>query len=90
VTPADWDAAALTFSISPDGVAWSDLFHAAETSSGMWEPFETGLRVVPLGSTVLLPATAESNLGWLRLRSGTRTSPVEQSADREFSVLFAS
>jgi hypothetical protein len=88
--PDAWDQAPLTFSTSSDGTNWSDPFRAVETHSGLSESYEVGFRTVAPGSSVLLPADAGANMGWLRLRSGTRTQPVKQSADREFVVLFES
>jgi hypothetical protein len=86
--PSDWDSAPLTFLISLDGATWLDLYYAAETTTGMWQPFETGLFSVIPNSIVLLPQDAGLNVPWLKLRSGTRSKPINQSAERVFSMVF--
>lgn len=87
--PPAWDPAApLTFAISPDGVAYLDLCHVVETSTGMWQPFDTGISMVIPNTVVLLPPGVGLNLPWLKLRSGTRSKPINQSADRTFALMF--
>jgi hypothetical protein len=54
----------------------------------MWQPFETGLFSVIPNSIVLLPQDAGLNVPWLKLRSGTRSKPINQSAERVFSMVF--
>ena len=87
--PDAWDAAPLTFVISSDGVAFLDLHHAAETPEGMWAPYPTGLLSVVPNNIVLLPPAAGFNVGWLQLRSGTRSRPINQTADRTFALVLA-
>jgi hypothetical protein len=86
--PPAWDPAPLTFATSFDGVDWLDVFHADPTATGLWEPYEAGVRVVTPGSVLLLPPTAGANLAWLRIRSGTRAAPVKQSGDRTFRLML--
>ena len=77
-TPAAWDPAALTFQISSDGVDYLDLYHVAETTTGLWQPYETGIMSVIPNSILLLPSDAGLNVSWLKLRSGTRSQPINQ------------
>jgi hypothetical protein len=37
-----------------------------------------------------MPPIAEFSIGWLRLRSGTRSAPVKQAANRKFAIVFDS
>ena len=46
-----------------------------------WAPYEASIPVVI--------ARIGANLGWLKIRSGTRSQPVDQEADRTFGFLFA-
>jgi hypothetical protein len=45
----------------------------------------TFTNVVP-GSAVVVPEETGRAIGWLKLRSGTRTDPEAQSATRVFAV----
>ena len=87
-TPSGWDTAPLTFLVSLDGSTWLDVYRAAQTSEGMWQPYATGLQSVTPNSIVLLPSDAGLNLGQLKLRSGTRSQPINQAADRTFAIMF--
>ena len=88
--PSDWTPAALTFQISLDdaGTTWLDLHRAAESNTGLWTAFETGISKVIPNSILLLPADVDVNVPWLKLRSGTRSQPFNQSADRTFTIVF--
>ena len=86
--PSGWDAAPLSFQISYDSVNYLDLFHLVQTSEGGWFPYEANVALVPPGGILLLPPGVGANVSGLKLRSGTRTMPISQSADRVFSVVF--
>ena len=88
--PSDWTPAALTFQISLDdaGTTWLDLHRGAESNTGLWTAFETGISKVVPNSVLLLPPGAGVNVPWLKLRSGTSSKPINQSADRTFMVVF--
>jgi hypothetical protein len=86
--PSAWTGAAITFQISLDGVTYLDLHHAAQTHEGLWVSYETGIASVIPGSILLLPPGAGDHIGWLKLRSGTRSRPVAQEADRVFQIVF--
>jgi hypothetical protein len=81
--PGAWTASApLTFQISTDGVFYNDLF----TLSG----FEVGLPVVVPGAAVIVPSDVGRAVVFLKVRSGTRASPVVQQDLREFAVAIDS
>lgn len=77
--PADWTGANITFAISSDGNGYNDL---VDTNGG-----EVTLVVVP-GSAVVLAQFGEylKAIAFLKIRSGTRSHPVEQEARREFAI----
>jgi hypothetical protein len=50
--------------------------------------YEVGIKTVIPNSLLLLPVDAGANINWLRFRSGTRSVPVEQSADRVFKLVL--
>jgi hypothetical protein len=80
--PSGWDPAPITFQV------WLDVHNADKTAEGLWSSYETGLRVVTPNSVVLLPPATGVDLGWVKIRSGTKTAPVKQSADRTFRLLL--
>jgi hypothetical protein len=88
--PDAWDPAPITFQISLDGTDWYDVHNADKTAEGLWSSYETGLRVVTPNSVVLLPPATGVDLGWVKIRSGTRTAPVAQSDDRTFRLMLES
>jgi hypothetical protein len=87
--PPEWDSAPLTFLISLDeGNGWLDLYHAAEGTSGMYAPYETGVQSVVANSILSMPSDMGASIGWLKIRSGTKSKPVVQTADRVFAIMF--
>jgi hypothetical protein len=87
VMPDDWDGAPISFSISADGSDFHDLFHVTQAQGGGWSAYEVVLNAVPPGASILLPDSTGIDVGWVRLRSGTRTRPVAQSGDRTFTLV---
>jgi len=80
ITPIGWDAASLTFRTSYDGVAFADLFD------------ETGTEVsytLIAGKNMRVPFADWLGVRWLQIRSGTSAAPVNQSADRSFTLVTA-
>ena len=55
--------------------------------TGGFAPFEVTVPVIP-GSALLLPPDVGFIIGWLKVRSGTRTKPVNQAATRKFTLVF--
>ena len=86
--PDGWNSAApITFQISAANDVYWDLHHVAQTQEGGWFPYPVSvLQVIP-NSVLLLPPDSGTNLGWLRIRSGTYTVPVNQKADRTFAIV---
>jgi hypothetical protein len=88
--PDDWtNDAPLTFMFSADGTSYANLYHATSSADGWW-PYEVVLRRVIPNSNVLLPAGGASDLGFIKLRSGTHANPVVQASDRVFEIMLAS
>ena len=89
--PSVWSPACpITFSVSPDGVDWRDLFHVDRTTSGFYSPYETGILSVIPNSILSMPPGMGVGIGWLKVRSGTRSQPVNQDADRTFAIVLDS
>ena len=88
VMPDAWTSASLSFQISGDGgVTYQDLFHAVQTAQGSWTTYEVTLSPIVPNTSLLLPSVG-ANVGWLKLRSGTRSQPVNQAADRTFTLVL--
>jgi hypothetical protein len=95
-TPAAWDAAALTFQIAalplydtpPAPADYLNLCHITQTPEGTWVAYEAVLpRVLP-GSLLLMPSGLGVGISWLKLRSGTKQTPVPQTSARVFTLVF--
>jgi hypothetical protein len=80
--PQDWTPAPITFQLSPDDTTYRDLYH---TTPDQFSIFEVSVSAVP-GAVVVLPASMGGGISWLKIRSGTRTVPVAQAADRQFTI----
>lgn len=76
--PAAWDAAAITLQTSVDGSAWSNVFLPGGTEYSL---------TVAAASWVLLDPTYLEGLGpYIKIRSGTSGTPVNQTAARSVGV----
>jgi hypothetical protein len=77
--PAGWDNANITFQISSDGNGYNDLYNT--------DGEEVTLSVVT-GSAVVLGQFGDylKAIAFLKIRSGTRSHPVEQKAQRDFAI----
>jgi hypothetical protein len=81
--PAGWDNANLTFQISTDGQGFNDLFTDDGKESTM---------VVTIGAAVVISdvhAAVKKAAVFLKFRSGTRSHPVVQTAQRDFALAVA-
>jgi hypothetical protein len=80
--PATWTAANLTFQSSVDGTNFNDLYdeYGAEVSV-----MATVGKVAALSSN----AIPLSDLMYLKIRSGTTGTPVNQGADRTLTIVLA-
>jgi hypothetical protein len=77
--PAAWTNANISFQISSDGNGYNDLVRA--------DGSEVTMVVVP-GSAVVLGQFGEylKAMAFLKVRSGSRTYPVLQEAQRDFAI----
>jgi hypothetical protein len=73
--PGAWDEAALTFELSSDNVFYNPWYR--------FDGDDMSVVVVP-GAAVL--AQVWEGIAWIKLRSGTHKRPINQSAQREFSL----
>lgn len=77
IFPAAWDTADLTFLGSKDGVTFYPLYN---------ESGETTVNIT-VGALYIVRASNFFYPRYLKLRSGTSATPVNQTADRTFTVL---
>jgi hypothetical protein len=78
--PSAWSmrgdfAVSLTFQISVDGIKWDDLFDEAGREVSVQS-------IVP--NTAALIQVHRVRQVWVKFRSGLRTDPVPQEAERQF------
>lgn len=85
IMPASWDKgllqsqAKMTFQISTDGVTWYDL----------WDSFETEITfLVKEGKAIRFDPYTFMEFPRVRVRSGTASSPITQSADRDLTMVL--
>lgn len=73
--PAAWDAANLTFQVSYDsGVTWQDLYDGLGTEIAVTSP--------AAGKYLAVDPSDYAGIVFLKVRSGTTGTPVNQTADR--------
>lgn len=82
VTPSAWTSAAWVIEVSTDGSAWSatPVLDEFGTQVGTW----TSLTV---NNYRAMPFAALVPWRYVRIRSGTSASPVNQGADRVFTLI---
>jgi hypothetical protein len=84
--PMEWSGGApLTFQLAADGQDFRDVFRSVPDKGTL---FEMTVPAVTPGSVVDSP-TAGAPYPFVRIRSGTRTVPVKQEADRTFQLMLA-
>jgi hypothetical protein len=77
--PAGWTPANLSFQISTDGQGYNDLVS--------FDGQEVVMPVVPGSAVVVAPLDQYLRaVAFLKIRSGSRTRPVVQEAQRDFAV----
>jgi hypothetical protein len=79
ILPATWDTAALTFQASVDGTTFFDLY------DGTTERSLTTAGV--LGKAISLDSAAWLPWRYIKLRSGTAATPVNQTATRTLTLV---
>lgn len=82
LAPAGWDAAALTAQVSEDGVTWANVV----SSAGAEITILTA--VTPSTAAVLSGGTFLGGTRYIRFRSGTGATPVNQTANRTFTLVL--
>jgi hypothetical protein len=87
--PSQWTPAALTFQVSPDGQTYLDMYHT-QVTTGAFVPYEVVVPTVVPGTMLSLPPDSGASAGWIKVRSGTRDTPVAQQGRRTFLVVFES
>lgn len=75
--PAAWDAAALTFRVTTDGITYNNVYD----SSGNEYTVQAAA-----GRAIVLSGLDFLGIGIVQIRSGTSGTPVNQSAARALTV----
>lgn len=77
--PPAWTAAGLTFQASPDGgTTWGEVVDTAGVAIGY---------TVAAGTFTQVPQGNWCGINMLKIRSGTLALPVNQGADRVFTLM---
>lgn len=82
IAPAAWTAAALNIETSVDGTNWvtAGLFDSAGAAVSSWSS-------ITAGAGYSVDPVAMLAWRYIRLRSGTTGTPVNQGADRVFTIV---
>lgn len=80
VIPAAWTAANITFQASADGVTYADLYDASGT--------EYTITVGGASRSIIVPLADFVGIRYVKVRSGTTGSPVNQGADRALTLVL--
>lgn len=79
--PADWTAASLTFQGSADGQTYYNLY----------DPFGAEVTVQAADDRfIMIPPAGLGGMIYLKVRSGTSGTPVNQGAERALKVMVRS
>lgn len=86
--PVAWTAAAITFSVSVDGTTYFDFWTVGDGTSA--EAIVASANV-PTAATRWIGLTFANMIGvkFVKLRSGTSASPVNQGAARSIGLVLA-
>lgn len=76
--PAAWTAAVVTFQTSADGATFNDLYDQFG---------EITLGTAAASRSILMPQEAFFGVRYLKVRSGTSASPVNQAAARSLTLV---
>jgi hypothetical protein len=76
--PKQWTGANLTFLVSSDGTDYHDLVDFDGNAVTMTVKIDTLVALAPLSEHL--------DYVYFKVRSGTRTHPIKQQAEREFTV----
>lgn len=84
ITPVAWTAAALTFQASADGTNFFDLYDAATERT-----LASGAMPTAAQRHLHLPPLEWKSINYVKVRSGTSGSPVNQGAARSVIVVLS-
>lgn len=76
--PSGWDAAGITFQVSEDGQTYRNLYDAAGNEKAL---------TVAASRAIYLPPLDFAGIRFIKVRSGTAGSPVNQTADRTIRLV---
>lgn len=79
VMPAAWDAASLTFQVSPDGVTYQNLYDASS---------EVAYTGAAAARNLAFAVNVWHCWRYVKVRSGTAGIPVNQTADRVITLIL--
>lgn len=79
ITPPGWDPAPLTIQWSFDNTTFYDVFDR--------EGRELSFTIIPNSLLIIQSPYTPQTIPFLKFRSGPRSSPIHQSADRVFQLL---
>ena len=63
------------------------LYHI-QIVTGAFVPYEVVVPTVEPGSIVVMPPDTGAMISFIRFRSGTKSQPIVQSADRKFQIVL--
>jgi len=78
IMPAAWDTANLTFQTSMDGVTWNNFYDSYGTEYTV---------TAAAARSILIPLADFIGVQFIKIRSGTNASPVNQTADRALTLV---
>jgi len=81
IVPTGWTAANLTFQVSEDGVTFYELYNDTGTAISVTVPVTTGCALN------LQHTTWGMGFNYIKIRSGTAGSPVNQSSQANLTVI---
>jgi hypothetical protein len=85
IMPETWTPAHITVLASPDNVTWRDLFERAPDRTSL---VETVFNFTP-NAVVAINPNRMLMARYIKLRSGTRNEPVNQTETVSFTVITA-
>lgn len=83
--PSGWTTAAITFQASQDGQTFYDMYDSAQTTTAVERTIASGNAVT--GRFFAFSLNDWLGANWIKIRSGTSASPVNQGADRVITVI---
>lgn len=78
IIPSSWSAANLTMQVSPDGTNWSDLYDSVGTEYTITAAASRAI-IVPLHDMI--------GFRYIKIRSGTAGTPVNQTDARTLTLI---